>query len=951
MSVPVRLGSTLICLVCLGGHLTSLRGQTIPAATRSIDREYVLESTMLGYRGLGGVIDGVRNPALWARTGETVRLTIVNGELMLHDIVLEKLALRSVQILDRGATASITFTAKESDVYFCSVPGHRAAGMEGRIEVTDAPRVPPEGVAPAADGAALNLDFERGSLEGWTATGDAFQIAGDTVAGQDASRPNGRAGAYWVTSGLRGGGRTGTLTSAPFRVTHPYASFLVSGGAFDSTRVELAVRGAKAPFYVISGTDRAWLRPAVVDLQAYMGQEIVVRLVDEDTGASTAVYIKENPWAHISFDHFRFHESKPSFVNELTPAEITALPPIDPVLHAGLAPAQAVRAMTLPKGFSATLAASEPDVVRPIGFAYDDRGRLWVAEAHTYPTRAPEGQGKDRILILEDTNGDGRLDSRKVFIENLNLVSGIEVGFGGVWVGAAPYLLFIPIARGTDRPAGPPEVLLDGFGYEDTHETLNTFTWGPDGWLYGTHGVFTHSKVGRPGAPDAERQRLNAGIWRYHPTRRTFEVFAEGTSNPWGLDFNDYGHAFTTVCVIEHLFHVVQGARYKRQAGKHFNPHVYDDIKTIADHVHWVGRKGPHAGNSRSAAAGGGHAHTGAMIYLGGDSWPAEYRDSIFMNNIHGARTNIDRLRRQGSGYAGSHGPDFLLANDSWSQMLNLRYGPDGSVHVIDWYDKNQCHSSTAEIHQKTLGRIFKIAHERDRWVRVDLESQPSSALVDLQLHRNDWYVRHARRILQERGPDPAVHARLQRMLREQPDVTRKLRALWALHVTGGLAERDLIALLGHDSEYVRSWAIYLLVEGKDPSDAALARFAALAREDGSALVRLYLASALQRVPAAKRWDVLAGLAARPEDATDQNLPLMVWYAAEPMAELDLARALRLGLDARLPQLFSYTVQRIASIGTPEALRVLAEQLARTEGKTQQQELVNGITRIVGGTR
>ncbi len=155
----------------------------------------------------------------------------------------------------------------------------------------------------------------------------------------------------------------------------------------------------------------------------------------------------------------------------------------------------------------------------------------------------------------------------------------------------------------------------------------------------------------------------------------------------------------------------MQGARYKRQAGKHFNPYIYDDIKTIADHVHWVGTQGPHAGNGRSGAAGGGHAHAGAMIYLGGDGWPAEYRNTIFMNNIHGHRTNTDRLERRGSGYTASHGPDFLMANDSWSQMLNFRYGPDGSVHVIDWYDKNQCHSTNPELHQKTLGRIFKISH------------------------------------------------------------------------------------------------------------------------------------------------------------------------------------------------------------------------------------------------
>ena len=330
-------------------------------------------------------------------------------------------------------------------------------------------------------------------------------------------------------------------------------------------------------------------------------------------------------------------------------------------------------------------------------------------------------------------------------------------------------------------------MLLDGWGYQDTHEMLNTFSWGPDGWLYGTHGVFTHSNVGKPGAPDSERQRLNGAIWRYHPTARTFEVFAEGTSNPWGLDFNDYGHAFTTACVIEHLYYVIPGARYKRQAGRHFNPYIFDDIKTMADHVHWMGKNGPHAGNSRSDAAGGGHAHAGAMIYLGGDGWPAEYRSAIFMNNIHGHRANVDMLQRSGSGYAATHGKDFLNANDTWSQMLNFRYGPDGSVHVIDWYDKNQCHSSNPDVHDKTLGRIFKISHVSDRFVKVDLQKETSERLVDLQLHRNDWYVRHARRILQERGPDPKVHARLKTIVQSNPDVTRKLRAIWALHVTGGL--------------------------------------------------------------------------------------------------------------------------------------------------------------------
>jgi putative membrane-bound dehydrogenase-like protein len=946
VSRPQRLAALLVAATVLAGSARGdLAGQT-PAA-KPVDREYTLTATMLGYRGLGGEIDGIRNPTLWARKGETVRFTILNGELMVHDIALEKLDLKSPQILEKGATTSITFTAENSDVYYCSLPGHRIAGMEGRFEVSDAARDQSEGVAAEENGRALNLDFETGTLDGWAVSGNAFEIVRGDVPADKTTPARGQAGAYWVTSGQGGGGRTGTLTSAPFRVRHPYASFLVSGGAFASTRVELVLAEDKKVIYTISGADHVRLRPAVADLRQYADKDVFVRLVDEDTGASTAVYIKENPWAHISFDHFRFHDAKPFFANEITPVEMSVLPPMDPVPNAGLSPEQAVRVMTLPKGFSVKLAAAEPDVRRPIGFALDDRGRLWVAEAHTYPVRAPEGEGKDRILILEDTNGDGRLDSRKVFIENLNLVSGIEVGFGGVWIGAAPNLLFIPIAPGTDRPAGPPQVLLDGFGFQDTHETLNTFTWGPDGWLYGTHGVFTHSNVGAPGAADSARQRLNAGIWRFHPTKRTFEVFAEGTSNPWGLDFNDYGHAFTTVCVIEHLFHVVQGAKYKRQAGKHFNAYVYDDIKTVADHVHWVGRKGPHAGNARSGAAGGGHAHAGAMIYLGGDNWPAQYRDSILMNNIHGYRTNADRLQRQGSGYTATHGPDFLLANDSWSQMLNFRYGPDGSVHAIDWYDKNQCHSTNADIHQKTLGRIFKISHEKDRWIRVDLQKLSSEALVDQQLNRNDWYVRHARRILQERGPDAAVHARLKRLLREQPDVTRKLRALWALHVTGGLSAQDKLDLLGHENEYIRSWAIYLLVENKDAPDEAVRRFAQMAREDRSPLVALYLASALQRVPVAQRWETLAGLAARAAEAGDQNLPLMVWYAAEPLAEVDMTRAMTLAVESKLPRTFGFMVQRIAAIGSQDALRVLSDRMGRTADPGQRKELLDAIAQIV----
>lgn len=923
------------------------------ADTSRVDRDYHLEATMLGYFAP----DGTRNPTLRANKGDVVRITITNGEMMVHDIAMEKLKIKSKTLVQPGTTASITFKAVGDDTYYCTIPGHRAAGMVGKFEIVDGPITTVmtiAGLLPKKDGRRLNLNFETGSLQDWTAEGTAFSsplISGDTSAMHDADMHLGQTGKYFVTSGgTKNHQSTGTLTSASFEVTHPFAAFQVSGGAMQDTRVELVRKDGDSVIFTVTGSGRAPLQPVVADLKAHIGKEIFIRIIDNETGVSPIPYIRPDKFAHINFDNFLFYSERPEFENELKREDIIVLPPLDIIKYAGLSGEKAAAAMTLPEGFSITLTASEPDVVRPISFTLDHKGRIWVVEAHTYPVRQPEGEGRDRILILEDTDGDGKHDKRTVFIEGLNLVSGIEVGMGGVWVGAAPYLLFIPIDAENDKPAGPPQILLDGFGYQDTHETLNNLRWGPDGWLYGTHGVFTHSNVGKPGTPDAERQKLNAGVWRYHPTQRKFEVFAHGTSNPWGIDFNDYGHSFITVCVIPHMFHIIQGARYHRQSGQHFNPNTFDDIKTIADHVHWVGTRGPHAGNFRSAVKGGGHAHAGAMIYLG-DSWPAEYRNRIFLNNINGARVNVDQLERKGSGYTASHLDDFVETNDSWSQWLNFRYGPDGSVFVIDWYDKNQCHSPNPDVHDKTMGRIFKITYKNAQWVQADLSKLASRELVDLQLHKNDWYVRHARLILQERGPNKKVHKALKKILNDNPDVTRKLRALWALHVTQGIPEKELLELLNHGNEYIRSWAIQLLAEDESVPDPALERFADMAKNDQSALVRLYLASTLQRIEPERRWNIVDGLSQRAEDKDDHNLPLMVWYAAEPLVKLDMNRALELAQKANLPNILTYTIKCTGAIGSEESKRMLKEldqKLGKAEDPHQYHQAQMAISEILG---
>lgn len=570
------------------------------------------------------------------------------------------------------------------------------------------------------------------------------------------------------------------------------------------------------------------------------------------------------------------------------------------------AAAEAAKLMRVPEGFQVSLFAGEPHVRQPIGFCIDDRGRLWVAENYSYPSWSAEG--RDRVLIFEDVDGDGAFDRSTVFYDRLNYVTGIETGFGGTWILSVPSLLFIPDRDRDDKPDGPPEVVFDGFGREGVHNIGNGFTWGPDGWLYGGHGATSHSRVGPPGAPDAERVQFNGGVFRIHPTRHVFEEFAEGTVNPWGVAFNEVGQAFVSNCVLPHLFHVIQGGHYPRRQESPRNRHTYGRIETIADHLHWVGKEWNKSGGGKAEqiAAGGGHAHSGAMIYLG-DSFPEGWRGMMFMVNIHGKRVNSDILDRKGSGYVARHGKDFLQTPEPSFMGLLLQYGPDGSVFVSDWSDQGECHTKKPNT---SNGRIYKISYGRPVAPRVDIASLSDEKLVELQDHKNDWHASHARRVLQERQPK-AVHDALWGRAQGKASVTRRLRALWALHAAGGLDEPKLLGLMSDPEEHVRAWAIQLELEDRRASDAVLARLREL---DPSPVVRLYIASACQRLPLEQRWEILQRLAGRPEDVDDPNLPLMIWYAAEPLAAVDPRRALELVGKSPLPRLREFMSRRIAGL-------------------------------------
>ena len=597
-------------------------------------------------------------------------------------------------------------------------------------------------------------------------------------------------------------------------------------------------------------------------------------------------------------------------------------------------PQKAAETMKVPLGFRVSLFAGEPDVKQPIAFCIDDRGRLWVCEATNYPKHGL--RPGDRILIFEDSDNDGKFDKRTVFYDQLNYVTGIEVGFGGAWVMSPPYFYFIPDADGDDVPDEAPKVLLDGFGnHANAHNLANGFAWGPDGFLYGTHGRTNFSQIGKPGCNEEDRKQFDGGVWRYHPVTHQWEPFCDGTTNPWGIDWNDFGEAFMTNCVNPHLFHAIEGAHYEPWRNRKSSEYAYKRIETIADHLHYVegNELRENLGTEEVLELGGGHAHCGSMIYLG-DSFPEKYRNTVFMNNIHGHRINNDLPRRKGSGYTTSHGPNFMISRDSWYMGVNLRTGPDGSVFATDWSDTGECHSVRNT--QKETGRIYKISYGKQRLPSPDLARLSNNELVAYQSHRNDWYVRHARRLLHERtaaGYEMGdVHVRLLSMFQENPDSTRKVRALWGLQVTDGLTDKFLVNQLSHENEHIRAWAVRLLCLDRDPPEVALEKFRQLAAKGESQLVRLHLCSAMQRIDSGRRWELASALATRGEDALDHNLPLMLWYAVEPLIHEDPLRFLNLGVIAKIPTVQEHVARRLTEeTDLSDRMDWLTEALGMTE--------------------
>jgi putative heme-binding domain-containing protein len=548
-----------------------------------------------------------------------------------------------------------------------------------------------------------------------------------------------------------------------------------------------------------------------------------------------------------------------------------------------LSPEEAAKRMTVPAGFEVEIVAAEPAIVNPVAITFDERGRIWITESLEYPRREA-GPGRDRVKVLEDADGDGTAERATVFCEGLNIPSGIAVGHGGVWVANSPDILFYPDADRDLKPDGPAVRVATGFGRDDTHELPNSLTFGPDGWLYGWNGVFNLSEVK---SNNGNLYRFTCAIFRIHPKTREFQVWCEGTSNPWGIAINPEGDVFASACVIDHLWHLVESAYYIRQGGP-YPPHTWP-AGSIVDHTH---QKAAYCG----------------IHYFDSPAYPPEYRGKLYFGNIHGNCINVDTLTKNGSTYRAEPAADFLSANDAWFMPVVQKTGPDGCLYILDWYDRYHCYQDAnrdpAGI-DRLKGRLYRVRYrETPRRAGFDLAAESDPQLVERLGDPNVFDREVAHRLLVERmmarENEPLRNLLERHAIGNAAGRESRLRALQILGASNQLRPVVHGPALGHEDPAFRAWAVRLAGDHK-PIDPQVRMLALKSVTDRAPEVRLQAAIAARKLLGSNAIPALLDVLSASAD--DALIPHVVWQNLLPLFESPHAHGqIMTGLEGTRPE-------------------------------------------------
>ena len=555
-------------------------------------------------------------------------------------------------------------------------------------------------------------------------------------------------------------------------------------------------------------------------------------------------------WEGVSHEPLRYtkHDSIPNYEERDPP----------PMLQQPLAPEASMRYIQVPVGFTLELFAAEPEIVNPIAMAWDERGRLFVLQTVDYPNEERlEGEGRDVIIIVEDTDGDGKADSFTEFADGLSIPTSIAFARGGVLVSQAPDILLLKDTDGDDR-ADTREVVLTGFGTMDTHAGPSNLKYGFDNWIWGMVGYNDFEGVFR-----GDTVSMGQGVYRFTPDGNWFEPVSDFTNNTWGLGFSETFDIFGSTANNEHSVFVAIPNRYYANV-----PGLLGDGKIKLD-GHYAMH--PITPNYRQVDVWGGFtASAGHNLYTARD-YPRAYWNRIaLVNEPTGNLLHNAILERTGSGYREENGWNLLASADEWVSPVHAEVGPDGAVWILDWYNFIVQHNPTPggfrtgkgnahinSLRDKEHGRIYRLAYKgaRPRPMPTLDPARPISLINGLK-HDNMFWRLTAQRLLVEGGIDEVLDDLYDLIRPHMVDPIGlngpAVHALWTLHGLGVLdgsneeALRVVRRALTHVVAGVRKTAAQVLPRTEESLTAILE---AGLFEDEDLNVRLYAFLAASEMP------------------------------------------------------------------------------------------------------